>query len=109
MASEVCGDEEPVSGGVGEGKKVDDFPRPEPSIADSPGHLREFLDAIKMRNVETTCNVRYGHRLNELGLLANIAYRTGRRLQWDDSRERFVGDRDADRYLRREFRRAYRW
>jgi predicted dehydrogenase len=91
------------------GRKVEDFPRPEPSIPDSPGHLREFLDAIKTRNVETTCNVRYGHRLNKLGLLANIAYRTGRRLHWDDQRERFVGDGNADKYLRREFRKAYRW
>lgn len=89
------------------GKLVEDFARPAHTIADSPGHLREFLDGIKSRNVETTCNVRYGHRLTKLGLLSNIAYRTGRRLQWDDARERFVGDSDADRYLSRKFRKPY--
>lgn len=89
------------------GKLVEDFPRPAPSIPDSPGHLREFLDGIKSRNLETTCNVRYGHRLTKLGLISNIAYRTGRRLQWDDTRERFVDDGDANKYLSRKFRKPY--
>src|SRR5688572_2442425 len=89
------------------GKKVDDFPRPEPTIPNSPGHLREFLDAIKTRNLETTCNVRYGHRLTKVGLLANIAYRTGHRIHWDDERERIVGDKDAEQYLTRHFRKPW--
>jgi predicted dehydrogenase len=91
------------------GKKIEDFPRPDPSIPDSPGHLREFLDAIKSRNLETTCNVRYGHRVTKLGLLANIAYRTGRRIYWDDERERIVGDDAASKYLTRKYRKPYRF
>ena len=90
------------------GKKVDDFPRPPETIADSPGHLREFLDAIKSRNLETTCNVRYGHRLSKCGLLANIAFRTGRRIQWDDERERIIGDNQATRYMVRRFRKPWK-
>jgi predicted dehydrogenase len=86
------------------GKRVDDFPRPSKSIPDSPGHLREFVDAIKTRNFETTCNVRYGHRLTKAGLLANIAFRSGHRLTWDDEREQIVGDEEANRYLTRDFR-----
>jgi predicted dehydrogenase len=89
------------------GKKVDDFPQPEPTIPNSPGHLREFLDAIKTRNLETTCNVRYGHRLTKVGLLANIAYRTGHRIHWDDERERIPGDKDAEQYLIRHFRKPW--
>jgi hypothetical protein len=88
---------------------VEDFPRPDPSIPDSPGHLREFLDAIKSRNLETTCNVRYGHRLTKLGLLSNIAFRTGRRIQWDDQRERIIDDGDANKLLGRKFRKPYRF
>jgi predicted dehydrogenase len=90
------------------GKKAEDFPRPDPTIPDSPGHLREFLDAIKARNLETTCNVRYGHRLTKLGLLTNIAYRTGRRIHWDDRRERILDDGDANRYLKRNFRKPFK-
>ena len=91
------------------GKKVEEIPRPTTTIPDSPGHLREFLDAIKSRNLETTCNVRYGHRVTKLGLLANIAYRTGRRIHWDDERERIVNDRDASKLLSREFRKPYKF
>ena len=89
------------------GQRTDDFPPPDASIPDSPGHLREFLDAIKTRNLETTCNVRYGHRLTKPGLLTNIAYRTGRTLRWDDQRERIVDDGEANRYLKRKFRKPY--
>jgi predicted dehydrogenase len=91
------------------GRKAADFQPPAPTIPDSPGHLREFLDAIKTRNLETTCNVRYGHRVTKLGLLANIAYRTGRRIYWDDPRERIPNDADASRYLNRKFRKPYKF
>jgi predicted dehydrogenase len=90
------------------GKKVEDFAKPAESIPRSPGHLREFLDAIKSRNLDTTCNFRYGHQLSKHGLLANIAMRTGRRLKWDDARERFVGDSDANRYLTRQYRKPWK-
>jgi predicted dehydrogenase len=90
------------------GQKVQDFPRPAPTIPDSPGHVREWLDAIKTRNLDTTCNVRYGHRITKPGLVANISYRTGRRLQWDDRAERVIGDNHANRYLSRRFRKDYR-
>ena len=89
------------------GKKIPDFTPPPKSIPDSPGHLREFVDAIRSRNLETTCNIRYGHFLNKFGLLANIAYRTGRRLEWDDATERIVGDKDANKHLSRSFRRPW--
>jgi predicted dehydrogenase len=90
------------------GKLAVDFPIPPQTIPDSPGHLREFVDAIKSRNLETTCNVRYGHHLSKFGLLANIAYRTGHRLEWDDEKERIIGDKEASQYLTRTFRRPWR-
>jgi predicted dehydrogenase len=90
------------------GKKVDDFPRPAPTIPDSPGHVREFIDAVKSRNLETTCNMRYGHRLTKPGLLSNISYRTGRRLRWNDQAERVIDDKDANRLLSRKFRKDYK-
>ena len=90
------------------GKRIDDFPAPVPTIPRSPGHLREFLDAIKSRNLDTTCNFRYGHQLSKHGLLANIALRTGRRLKWDDPHERFAGDSDASRCLTRHYRKPWK-
>jgi predicted dehydrogenase len=89
------------------GKRVDDFPTPPQSIPDSPGHLREFLDAIKSRNLDTTCNLRYGHRLSKAGLLANIAYRTGERIHWDDDKEEIIDSKKAEHMLHRHFRKPW--
>ena len=86
-----------------DGKKVPDFPRPEPTIPDSPGHLREFLDAVKSR-AETTCNFGYGHNLTSAGLLANIALRTGEKIYWNDRLGTLVGSPNAERLLGRSYR-----
>ncbi len=45
-----------------------------------------------------------GHASTVPLLLANIAYRTGRKLTWDGTAERFVNDPGADTYLSREYR-----
>ena len=90
-----------------EGEKVDDFPRPEPSIPDSPGHLREFIDAIKTRDLETTCNIAYGHRVTKNGHIANIAFRTGDKIFWDDYSEKAIDNANANQLLGRVFRKPW--
>jgi hypothetical protein len=39
--------------------------------------------------------------------MTNIAFRTGRRIQWDDERERILADNDASRDLMRHFRKPW--
>jgi predicted dehydrogenase len=89
------------------GKKEENFARPPQSIPDSPGHIREFLDAIKSRKT-TTCNVEYGHRLTKGGLLGNIAYRTGERIRWDDRRERVTNSTASDKLVTRRYRKPWK-
>ena len=89
------------------GALAKDFQAPAPSIPDSPGHIREFLDSIKSRT-RTTCDIEYGNRLTKGGLLANIAYRTGERLYWDDDHERFTGHTQANRYVTRTYRKPWK-
>ena len=89
------------------GKRDDGFQPPPPSIPDSPGHIREFLDAIKSRK-RTSCDVEYGHLLTKGGLLANIAFRTGERLSWDDAHERFTSHPQANRYVTRQYRKPWK-
>jgi hypothetical protein len=62
---------------MGERHDLRYFQPPAPSIPDSPGHIREFLDGIKSRQ------------------------RTSERLYWDDEHERFTGKTDANRYVTR--------
>ncbi len=85
------------------GKRDEGFKPPAPSIPDSPGHVREFLDGIKSRT-RASCDIEYGFRVTKGGLLANIAYRTGERLYWDDDREQFTGRTEANRYVTRQYR-----
>jgi predicted dehydrogenase len=89
------------------GRKRDDFPRPPQSIPDSPGHIREFLDAIKSRQ-RPSCNVEYGHQLTKGGHIGNIAYRTGERIYWDDTRERAVGNSKANKLVTRSYRKPWK-
>ena len=89
------------------GKQVTDFKPPSLTIPDSPGHIREFLNAIKSRQ-QTTCDVEYGHRLTKSGLLGNIAFRTGRRIRWDDERERIIKDPSANRMVTRHYRKPWK-
>jgi hypothetical protein len=42
-----------------------------------------------------------------LCLLANISYRTGRKLVFDPATETFPGDREANAYLTRQYRAPY--
>jgi predicted dehydrogenase len=89
------------------GVKQENFTPPAQSIADSPGHIREFLDSIKSRQ-RTTCDIEYGFRLTKGGLLGNIAFRTRERIQWDDSRERVVGHSRANSLLTRRYRKPWK-
>jgi hypothetical protein len=84
-----------------------DFPRPEPSIPDSPGHIREFLDSVKSRKA-TSCNLDYSFRLTKAGLLGCISCRVGRKIQWDDKRERVIGDSKAQGMIKRRYRKPWR-
>ncbi len=55
-----------------------DFKRPDPFIADSIGHHREWIEACKTGG-PTTCNFDYSGALTEAALLCNVALRTGKK------------------------------
>jgi hypothetical protein len=83
--------------------KFADFQPPEPTIPDSPGHHQEWITACKTGG-PTTCNFDYSGALTEAVLLGNIAFRTGKRLQWDPANLRVPNCPEADKFLRREYR-----
>lgn len=89
------------------GKEVLDFKRPEPTIPNSPGHIREFLNNIKSRET-CTCDVEYGHKLNKGGLLGNLAYRNGATLHWNDATEHITNNKSADKLVTRHYRKPWK-
>ena len=83
-----------------------DFKAPEPTIAPSIGHHREWVVACKTGS-PTTCSFDYSGPLTETVLLGNVAYRTGRKLQWDATNLRAIDCPQADRFIRREYRKGW--
>lgn len=78
---------------------------PGKTIPRSPGHHREWLEAIKSRG-KASCHFEYGHRLTTIGHLGNIALWTGERLKWDAEAERVINHPDANQHLTRAEYRA---
>jgi predicted dehydrogenase len=71
----------------------------------SPIHYANFVECVRSRKAEDLrTNIQDGHLSAAMCHLSNIAYRTGRTLVFDSSREEFIGDDEANRYLRRDYR-----
>ncbi|MDC0935960.1 Gfo/Idh/MocA family oxidoreductase [Pirellulales bacterium] len=73
-----------------------------------PEHQQNFVDSVRTRAVPNA-DIEEGHRSTLLCQLANISYRLGgRKLTWNEETETFVGDGEANTYLKREYRDPWR-
>ncbi|HUS39597.1 MAG TPA: Gfo/Idh/MocA family oxidoreductase [Pirellulales bacterium] len=71
-------------------------------------HVANFIEAVRSRKTEDQNGpVESAHYSSALAHLGNIAYRTGRQLQFDPAAEKFVGDDEANKMLTREYRAPY--
>jgi predicted dehydrogenase len=75
-------------------------------VPPSTDHMGNFFQCVKTR-AEPVAPVRIQHRTVSACHLTNISLRLGRALKWDPAAERFVGDEEANRWLRREQRPPY--
>ena len=80
-----------------------DFKRPEPTIAKSLGHHAEWVHACKT-GAPTTCNFEYAGWLTEANHLGNVAYRVGRKLEWDAALMKATNAPQAAAFIRRDYR-----
>jgi predicted dehydrogenase len=80
-----------------------DFKRPEPFIPSSRGHHAEWIHACKT-GAPTTCNFEYAGWLTEANHLGNVAYRAGKKLEWDPAELKAVNAPEAEQFIRREYR-----
>jgi hypothetical protein len=86
--------------------KFADYQAPAPTIPDSIGHHREWIVACQTGS-PTTCNFDYSGALSEAVLLGNVAYRAGKKLQWDAKNLKATNCPEADPYIRREYRQGW--
>ncbi len=69
----------------------------------SDNHAKDFLDCVRSRK-RPICDVEVGCRSVTVCHLGNIAYWTHKRLKWDPTKEQFIGDPEANKWLDREKR-----
>ena len=84
-------------------KDFEGFQRPAPTIRRSPGHYQEWIEACKTGK-PTSADFQYSGWLTEANHLGNVAYRTGKKLEWDAANLRATNAPAADRIIRREYR-----
>ncbi len=77
----------------------------EPRAWDTTPHMANFLQAMRTRrHTDLTCDIEEGHLSAALCHMANVSYRTGRKLTFDPAAEKFSGDAEANRHLSRVYR-----
>ena len=69
--------------------------------------IRNFLDCVKSR-VASLCSLEEGHRSTSFAHLANIALKTGTRIEWDAEREIITNNEQANEFLHYEYREPWR-
>jgi hypothetical protein len=82
------------------------FIPPEPFIKDSIGHHKEWIEACKIGG-PTTCSFDYSGPLTEAALLGNVAYRVGKKLEWNPKKLRAMNCPEADAFIRHRYRKGW--
>ena len=83
------------------------FQRPAPTIPRSPGHHEEWLQACKTGK-PTSADFEYSGWLTEANHLGNVAYRMGKKLQWNPKTLKATNAPEADKFIHRTYREGWR-
>jgi hypothetical protein len=75
-------------------------------IPPSKGHHREWIEAAKT-DKKTLCNFDYSGALIENNLLALVAYRVGKKLQWDANSLKATNCPEADPFVTKKYREGW--
>jgi hypothetical protein len=86
-----------------------DWPqRPEikPTLPESPGHHEEWINACR-GGPATSDGFDYAGPLTEMVLLGNVAIRAGKKIEWDGPNLKVTNAPDAQKFIRREYRKGW--
>ena len=89
------------------GETVEDLPGVSQTITRSPGHQQNFVNAVKART-QPESNLNYARDMTLPMHLALISWRLGgRKLEWNAAKEKFKGDKEANEFLSRKYRKEW--
>ena len=83
--------------------KYASFQPPAQTIPASIGHHAEWIKACKDGS-PTTCNFDYSGALTEAVLLGTVAYRLGKKLEWDAQTLKATNCPEADKLINKAYR-----
>ncbi len=83
------------------------FTLPPRTIPDSPGHWEEFVLACK-NGGQCGSNFAYAGPLTEANHLASIAFRVGKKIEWDSKNLQVINSPEAQRLVAREYRSGWK-
>jgi predicted dehydrogenase len=83
-----------------------DFKGPERTLPRVKSHWQEWVSACRGEG-KTLSNFGYAAVLTEGLLLGNLALRTGGKIEWDAGKMEAVGNADAARFVKPEFRKGW--
>ncbi|MDG2390526.1 MAG: Gfo/Idh/MocA family oxidoreductase [Planctomycetaceae bacterium] len=86
--------------------KFSNFQPPEKTIPASFGHHQEWIKACK-EGSPTLCNFDYSGALTETVLLGNVAYRTGKKLEWDAKSLTATNAPEAQQYIQKQYTKGW--
>jgi hypothetical protein len=75
-------------------------------IPPSLGHHKEWIVACKT-DKKTSCNFDYSGAIIEANMLALVAYRVGKKLDWDSKNMKATNCPEADEYIRKTYREGW--
>jgi len=96
------------------GRKMEDFTDVSQSLPRFPGadqdndhaHHQEWVQAVK-GNGEALSNFDYAGPMTEAVLLGNVAQRVGGKIKWDPKQMRLKGNKEANEFLNKEYRKGW--
>ncbi len=77
------------------------------------GHSIKLLWADFIAAIESgkrpTCDIEIGHNATNMSLLGMLSFKLGRSIEWDGAKEKIIGDEEANKLLRREYRGPWKY
>ncbi|MEP7278755.1 MAG: Gfo/Idh/MocA family oxidoreductase [Bacteroidota bacterium] len=72
-------------------------------------HMQNFIDVVKSRKMEDLhCSIQAGAHVATVCQMGNIAFRSGKKLEWNAKKERFTDEGINSKYLMKEYHNGYK-
>ena len=84
-------------------------PLVKPSDVGLDKHMQNFVDVVKSRKMDDlNCSIQAAAHVATVSQMGNIAFRSGKKLEWDDAKHAFTNKDINKQYLMKEYYNGYK-